>query len=126
MTTSVCTRSFESTSSLPTGWDIDGGSRSSVLHMDPRSKVKYIGIQGNARTHSVVAVAVDIEYAYGALVVHALLGHAHDLLIVVGEGDALHHSREFPHEKALARLHGTEPHLIVRGSGNREARLCCM
>jgi hypothetical protein len=69
---------------------------------------------------------VDVEYAYGALVAHALLGNAHDLLVVVREGDALHGRRELPHEETLARLHGPEPHLVVRGSGNEEARLCCV
>jgi len=66
---------------------------------------------------------VDVEYPYGALVAHALLGDAHDLLVVVGKGDALHRRREFPHEEALARLHGPESHFVVRGSRNEEARL---
>ncbi len=82
--------------------------------------------EGYALTHSAVAVAVDIEYTYGALVAHALLGDAYDLLIVVGKGDALHRGRELPHEEGLARLHGPESHLVVRGSRNEEARLCCV
>ena len=83
-------------------------------------------MEENARTNGAVAVAVDVEYAYSALVAHALLGNAHDLLVIVGEGDALHRRWELPHEEALARLHGPEPHLVIRGSGNEEARLCCI
>jgi hypothetical protein len=59
---------------------------------------------------------MDIKYAYVALVAHALLGDAHDLLVVVREGDALHGHRELPHEEALARLHEPEPYLVLRGS----------
>ena len=43
-----------------------------------------------ARTLGAVAVAVYIEYANGPLVPHALFGDAHYLLLL-GEGDALHH-----------------------------------
>ena len=48
-----------------------------VLCTTHGSKVKhgkgeYIGLEGDARTHGAVAVVADVEYAYGALVVHAL------------------------------------------------------
>jgi hypothetical protein len=69
---------------------------------------------------------VDVEYAYGALVAHGLLGDAHDLLVVVREGDALHGCRELPREEALACPYGPEPRFVVRGSGNEEAQLCCV
>jgi hypothetical protein len=65
------------------------------------------------RTLRAIAFTVDIEYADGALVAHALLGDAHDLLVVVRKRDALYGRRELPHEETLARLHGPESHLVV-------------
>jgi hypothetical protein len=52
-----------------------------------------------------VVVAVDVEDSDGTLVAHALLGDTGDLLIVVRKRDALDGRREFPYEKALARLY---------------------
>ena len=52
---------------------------------------------------------------------HALLGDAHDLLVVVGKGYTLDGRRELPHEEALARLHGPEPHLVVSRTRDEKA-----
>jgi len=54
-------------------------------------------------------------------VAHALLGDAHDLLVVVGKVYTLDGRRELPHEEALARLHGPEPHLVVCRARDEEA-----
>jgi hypothetical protein len=113
---------------LPIGWNIDAGSRSSAPHTT-RTQNQHEGRVKDevyARTHGAVAVAVDVEYPYGALEAHALLGDAYDLLVIVGKGYALHRRRELPHEEALARLHGPESHFVVRGSRNEEAGLCCV
>ena len=72
------------------------------------------------RTLCTVAVAVDVEDPDGTLVAHPLLGDAHYLLVVVREGDPLDGRRELPHEEALARLYGPQPHLIVRRTGDKE------
>ena len=77
------------------------------------------------RTLCTVAVAVDIEDPDGALVAHPLLGDAYHLLVVVREGDPLDGRRELPHEEALARLDGPQPHLVVRRAGDEETRLRC-
>ena len=69
---------------------------------------------------------MDVEYAYGALVAHALFGDAYDLLVVVREGNALDGRWELPYKEALAVLHGPEPHLVVRRPGNEKPRLCCV
>jgi hypothetical protein len=73
------------------------------------------------RTFCVVVVVVDVEDADGALVAHALLGDAHDLLVVIGKGYTLDGRRELPHEEALARLHRPEPHLVVCRARDEEA-----
>jgi hypothetical protein len=119
VTKSVCARSFESTSSLQTGWNIDAGSRSSVPHTNPRSNAKK-GVDRNARTRGAVAVAVDVEHAYGTLVAHALLCNIHDLL-VVGEGDALDRRRGTPTRRgscpsARTRAASNYPRIRKRGS----------
>jgi hypothetical protein len=120
---------------LPTGWNIDTGSWLSVARGVQRGEGRdqdqeIVGVrigrerEGGARTLGAVVVAADGKDADGALVAHALLGDAHDLLVVVGKGDALDGRRELPHEEALARLHGPEPHLVVRRARDEEARLC--
>jgi len=76
---------------------------------------------GLLRTLCAIVVAVDIENADGALVAHALLGDAHDLLVVVGKVYTLDGRRELPHEEALARLHGPEPHFVVCRTRDEEA-----
>ena len=75
------------------------------------------------RTLSAVVVAADVEDPDGALVAHPLLGDAHHLLVVVREGDPLDGRRELPHEEALARLYGPQPHLVIRRARDEETRL---
>ena len=62
---------------------------------------------------------MGIGHAYGALVADVLLSDAHDLLVVVREGDALDGRWELPHEEALA---GFPDHSRISAdrSGNEE------
>jgi hypothetical protein len=57
------------------------------------------------RTLGAITVTIDIEYADGALMAHALLGDTYDLFVVVRKGDTLDGRREFPYEKTFSRLH---------------------
>lgn len=75
------------------------------------------------RTLCAVVVTVDVEDPDRALMAHALLGDAHDLRVVVGKRDALDRGWELPDEETLARLHGPEPHLVIRRTRDKEVRL---
>jgi hypothetical protein len=72
------------------------------------------------RTLHAVTITIDVENADGALVAHALLGDAYDLLVIVRKGNALDGRRELPQEETLARLHGPEPHLVVGRARDEE------
>jgi hypothetical protein len=57
------------------------------------------------RTLGAVTVTIDIEYADGALMAHALLSDTYDLFVIVRKGDTFDGCRELPYEKTFSRLH---------------------
>ena len=58
----------------------------------------------DSHTFCPIALAADVEYPDHALVTHALLGDADDLLIVLAERDPLHGGGKLPPVQAFARL----------------------
>lgn len=73
-------------------------------------------------TVGAIAVAVNFEYSHGALVAHALLGDADDLVVILVERDPLHCGRELPEEEALPGLDGPQTHRVVGRTADEEAR----